>query len=1519
MTGTEQQQPQKDQAQIEDVLALSPLQEGFFALAQLADESVDLYSMQFVADIEGGLDIDLLHRSAQAMLTRHPNLRAAFWDRGLPKPVQIVPSHADIPWEERQAQPTEFDEIALGERRRPFDLGKGPAIRIVLLTIPGESRHRMIVTTHHILMDGWAIAIFFSEMLAAYQASGSVEALPTVRPYRDYIAWLNAQDTTAATAQWTRYLSTVSGPLMLADGSVAAHDIVPEKTQFVLTPEETVRLRQWAAANGLTLNTVTAFAWALVLSRLTDRTDVVFGTIVSGRPKELPDVERMVGLFINSVPMVHHVDYSTSVIEQCAQLQREAAAMRDIGYLSLSALQRAEGSAALFDTLFVFENAPIGDATQEVQMADGARFRPVEMESLAHYPLTVVSHMYGDSLLVLIEAIPEALPHVSGASIGERLISVLRQLPGIGDRAPDALDVLTASERAEIVVTASASDQSVASVWELFEHQTAANPDTIALAVGSEKRYTYAQLHAAACQLSGELADHGVGPETTVALALPRSADSVIGILAVLAVGAAYVPVDIELPATRIESILRQSDPRLVITVADSRDIVAEGYSTLVLDEPSTAERISGRPAVAPMVMRHREQSAYLIFTSGSTGEPKGVIGTNGALMSYFADHRDRVYRPATARLARKLRIAHAWSLSFDASWQPMIGLLDGHTVHLFDAEAMRDAHRLVHGMAEHGIDMIDTTPSMLAQLSSAGLLDRELAVLALGGEAIETALWARLSSLSGTAVYNCYGPTETTVEAVVAEVKDYSTPTIGTPNQGMAGYVLDSRLRPVPDGAVGELYLTGAQLARGYAGKPGATGAAFVADPQRPGHRMYRTGDLVRRLPHGGFAYLGRADSQVKIRGYRVEVGEIESAMRLQPGVQTAAVTVVRRAGGATLVGFVVCQHEGANFDSARTLMGLADRLPSYMMPARLIVLPRLPVTVNGKLDGDVLERLALEALSGGAAEGEAAGPVSATECALCECCAELFDGTSPGIDEDFFSLGVDSIVAISLVNKARKRDLVITPRMVLAAPTIRQLAALIDSGASRTNILAGEADYGEVPPLPVVSWMHEGGNYRRFALSVLVRLPDGISPAALELQLQTLLDGHDMLRCTLADTPDGPRVVTREPGAVRAESILARVELPVAEEAGEAVTAAARGAFERLDPQAGAMIQAVWLTSPDQEDMLLLSVHHLAIDVVSWHIALADLAQTWQTVEAGGVPKASLEFTSYRRWCQLMVQRASSDEAQAQRTYWAAQVAGPDPALGTRRTDPVRDTWDTLQMTPVATPVEVTRQLLSSLTKKDGVRGFLLAALAITVASWRLERGQDPTAGTLVSMEGHGRVDGVADTDTTGTVGWFNNIFPVRIGSGELALGIDDVEQDSNSAHALLGSVADHLAGIPYEGLDYGLLRYVEGWDVLSSAADPQIQFNYLGRMDMSGITDQPWSVITDTRSLAVPTNSEPDLPLRFGINISAAVTSTADGAQLVANWLWSSALFSASDADRLAELWQRSVAALAAVVGR
>jgi len=1431
-------------AAIEDVLALSPLQQGLFSLAKLATDDgdagvdgVDVYTVQFVIDIVGAVDPGLLRRSAEAMLARHANLRASFWDVDLPHPVQIIPATAVLPWREVNSAPSEFDEIARIERTTNFDLARGPLLRFVLAQSAPE-QYRLILTVHHLLIDGWSMAVFFDEMVAIYRAGG-VDPLPPPRPYRDYIGWLTNQDTAAATQRWRDYLAPLSAPTMLAGGERAAvGSAVPQTHEVALDSDATARLTEWARRHGLTLNTVLQFAWAVLLGRLTDRTDVAFGAVVSGRPQQLTGVETMVGLFINTVPVAASTPPRAEVAATCQALQRDTSAMRDLGYLSLSTVQRASGrggSGAVFDTLLVFENAPIGSASAGVTTEDGVRFIPVTVESLTHYPLTLVSYPPRDGrLTVLLEAIPDALGELSIPDLGQRLLQVLRQLADPARPRVADLDVLLPAERARIADPVDRHISPATSVPALFAAAAAAHPDSPAL-TGEDRSLTYAELAAESAGLARALAGRGIGPEDRVAIALPRSLDSVIAILAVLQAGAAYVPVDVTLPDVRIESILRQAGPKMTLTA----ELLAElrSQDAVQIATPTTI---------------HPDSAAYVIFTSGSTGEPKGVVGTHRALASYFADHQQRMYAPAVARLGRNLRVAHAWSLSFDASWQPLVGLLGGQCVHLFSADEMRDAEAIIDGIRRHRLDMIDTSPSMFTQLFDAGLLDacsdHRLSVLALGGEAIAPHTWARLRAAPSTAVHNCYGPTETTVEAVVANVADTDAPVIGEAVRGMTAHVLDSVLREVPDGVPGELYLAGAQVTRGYLGRAGATAARYIADPFRPGGRMYRTGDLVRRRTDGRLVYLGRADDQVKVRGYRVEIAEVEAALAAATGVTAAAVLPVPGPAGTQLAGFVT----GAQVDITRVRAEIGTRLPSYLIPARITAVESMPLTSNGKLDTETLAALLAQA-------GPIGGGVEAatdTERVLVELLAEVFagpegaEGIAPGVETDLRELGLDSIVALSMVRAARRRGLPLRPRTILSCNTIRDVAASLDREVAEADEAAkrdgSQAADGPIPLLPAGRWLYRYGSPRRLGQVEAIRLPDETEPEQLRAALAAIVAAHPLLHARL-DRAELTLYPT-ESVDVLAEVTVEAADLSVATEHGARL-------LESLDPENGVMLRAVWLRAPDGAGVLMLCGHVLALDPVSWQVILGEL----HAALAGADPLP--ERSGYRRWATALHERAQSLDTV---DFWAAQLAGDDPDLGARRVDPERDRAGDLTVSvSVADPTLTAALLALPVPMHD----LLVAATARMVTAWRARRGKSD-ATPLLALETHGRAEEVVTgVDTADIAGLLSAIYPLRVAQADPA------------------GVARALADIPGGGIDYGLLAYLRAdtADRLAAQPGPQLLLNYLGRVDRAG----GGPAVAPDLIAGLPSVPEPGQAVRHELSIFAAVADLGAGQALMTQW--------------------------------
>jgi mycobactin peptide synthetase MbtF len=1469
---------------IEDVMALSPLQEGLYSLtvlSELADSAegepaLDPYVIAMAADISGSLDVALLRDCAATMLTRHPNLRASFFSRGIARPVQIVPSRVELPWRDVAGADEDVEALVADERRRPFDLEREPAIRFLLIELP-DARWRLVITAHHIVIDGWSLPVFVTEMVILYRAGGNPAALPVApRPYRDYIGWLASRDQEASQRVWREHLARLPDPTLLAaafGGGDAARKTdhpasrLPRRTELRLGAEATERLVMGARSRGVTLNTLLQMAWAVILSHLTDRADVVFGVTVSGRPAELTGVETMVGLFINTVPLRVRLESAAAVGEQCLVVQRDSVMLREHSYLGHAQLRALGGVGEMYDTLLVYENFPTGGMSAGGELTStGVTFRPAAVESLTHFPILLAAHMADDGLILMVEVIDGALGNTTAATLGHRLLATAEQLLARWDRPLREVSVLLAEESAPLVGADSARPPLAQGIHTRFATVAALTPDNPAL-TWAGGALSYRELDAAANRLAGALAARGARAETPVAITLSRGPEYIVAILAVLKTGATYVPLEPGMPAERVSSILRQS------------------CATIVIDEDFAGA--ADRPDDFRPVDVNPQQAAYVVFTSGTTGEPKGVIGTHAAVVAYADDHLDSVLKPAAARLGRPLRIAHAWSFAFDAAWQPLVALLDGHVVHVVDEHTQTDAEALVAAIAEHGVDMIDTTPSMFAQLRSAGLLTRvPLAVLALGGEALGGAAWSFIRTecrRTAMTAFNCYGPTETTVEAVVATIDEYDEPSIGRPTRATRGYVLDSALRPVPYGVAGELYLSGAQLARGYLRRAPETVQRFVADPFVAGERMYRTGDLVRRQPDGSLQYVGRADAQVKIRGHRVEPSEIAVALDSHPGVRQASVVVHERQGVPRLTAYVAVSDSPGRSPSVSELRHmLVARLPRYMVPQRIVIVDDIPLTPNGKLDEAALAATDLAA----SAESGGTEPETATESALTELLTDILQVTRIDPNADFLELGLDSIVALSVVQSARRRGIALRARLVLECSSVRDLAAAIDADAEAAAALTPDAatQSGPIPLLANAHWLYEFGEPRRLAQAEAIRLPVGVTGEQLRTALATIVDGHEVLRSRL----------DRATMTLHAEQFTEFLtEVAVPGDLQTAVGAHTGQAIDSLDPERGKLLAAAWLRPPSGQSVLVLAAHVLAMDPASWQVVLGELDAALHALIAGRTPTPVREHTSYRRWVHAMVDRAESLDSEP---YWASQLDGDDPDLGWRRLRPDADRAGGLLVQTAMLDVDTTARLLES-----GLPVFeaLVAAASRMVTRWRQRRGQ-PTPPPLLALETHGRADALFDglepatgrvVDTTETVGLLSAIYPLRVDT-------EDPRQ-----------VRELLTAIPGDGVDYGLLRYLRGDTArrLADVSGPQLLLNYLGRADV-GRTGGMW---LDRGLLSgVSPLPEPELAVRYELSLVATVLGSGDHQVLVTQWRSLPDILDESDIAALQTLWTQAL---------
>ncbi|MEE1764997.1 non-ribosomal peptide synthetase [Streptomyces sp. SP18BB07] len=1442
-------------------LPLTAAQHGVWVAQRLAPDS-PLYTCGIYYDVPGPVDRALLARAVERTVAETEALRVRFLEDGETVHQSVDPSvqgeleYVDL---DGAADPAAAARAWIdADQARPVPLTADRLFRHTLLRL-GPDRHWLHFRYHHILLDGYGQVLHCRRLLEVYTALAAGEQPPpsgfgTLREVLDEEhAYLGSTRRERDGAYWRREFadlpdatelgSATAGPAVTGPGS---HETDPALASGATglapsLPSATGRLPEATAAR---VRALAGSRWSLPViaamaahtHRVTGAHDVVVRVFMAARLS--PRALATPAMLVNDVPLRIPVDGSTTFTEL---LDRVAARLAEAGRH-----QRYPHDELRRDLAVTAHPGTLNGPSVNVLSFASARlpFGPTEATAhqLASGPVRDLAlHAFGDpeagdGIELTVNAHPGRFTPATAAAHRDRYTRLLTAATDRPDLPIGALDLLDDTERERFHArnaTARATDPR--SLVELFEAQ-----DPAAEAVAFEgERLTYGELNARVNRLAHALRDKGVGPESRVAVKLPRSLDLIVALWAVLKTGAAYVPVDTGYP-----------DDRIAYLIADSR-------AALVLDEEAVRSLGEGGPDSNPGVVPRGDGAAYVIHTSGTTGRPKGTIVTHAGIANMLAWMQDEY------RLTPADRVVHKTPVGFDVSvWEVFWTLTRGATLVVARPDGHRDPAYLARLVRDERVTVIHFVPAMLGPFldeydeydeynENAANAENEagptpsLRMVSCGGEALPAQLADRFHRECGARLHNSYGPTEFSVTATSHACAPGEPVTIGTPTHNSRAYVLDPALRPVPDGITGELYLAGVQLARGYLDRPGATAERFVADPYAPeaGGRMYRTGDLVRRRADGSLEFAGRADDQVKINGQRVEPAEVEAVLASVPGVTQAVVLVHDTAAGARqLVGYVT----GAPETDPRT--HLARRLPAPMVPVTVFTLPSIPVTPNGKVDRRALPAPA-RPVSGRA-------PATATERTLHTLAAALLHRPELGVDDDLFALGADSIHAIQLVSRARRQGLHLTPQDVFDHPTVARLATVAVPAPTAASVPPAEDDpVGELPETPMARRLAErGGPTAGFAQSLLLTTEPGLSYDRLAAALQQVLDRHDALRMR------GRHI--RPVGAVRAEDCLSRAH-------DEDVAGQKEAARRALSPDDGVMVRAVWFAS----GRLLLVLHHLVVDGVSWRILLTDLTEALN----GG--ELSPPGTSLRRWAGQL--QAPVGEL----PLWTDLLSTPEPVLGSRPLDPAQDVHGTARSISVTVPADLTTTLLATLPAayRATPDDILLAALSAAV---QRHRGEGPV---LVDLEGHGRDHLPDGTDLSTTVGWFTRIHPVRLGPGT-----------ATDAH-LIKRTKEELRAIPHGGRGHDLLR-----DRLTELPAPQISFNYLGRLDAQDLGG--WRLADDEG--AVELLADDDLALTHALQIDAYVR---DGV-LTAEWTWPAGVLTETDVRALAEAWTRALAELA-----
>jgi surfactin family lipopeptide synthetase C len=1047
---------------IEDVYPLSPMQQGMLFHSIYAPQS-DVYIEQTYFELHGELNVTAFTQAWQQVIARHPLLRSAcVWEK-LEKPLQVVGRQVQFPWQEldwREMSPVDqrqnLEAFLQRERQRGFILSKAPLMYFSLIRL-AEKVYHFCWSHHHILLDGWSGAIIYKEVIAYYKAycEGKSLYLGKPHPYRDYIAWLQQQNISEAEVFWRKTFSGFTSPTQLRTNVIAGYQTQEKENgygeqQLRLSHTTTADFYSFVKQHQLTLNTLVQAAWAFLLSRYSGEQDVVFGATVSGRPTALADVESMVGLFINTLPVRVRVSPKQELLSWLQQLLAQQVETRQYEYTSLVDIHKWSDIPAglpLFESIVVFENYPLDETFGKIDL--NVKIKNINIFEKTNYPLTLIIVPGRELLFKILYQKSERFNVFTINKILEHLLALLKSMVAKPYQLLEQLPLLTSDEQQLLVKwngTQIHYSQQLC-IHQLFEAQVERTPDAIAV-VFEKKQLTYRELNIKANQLAHYLRSLGVKPEVLVGISVERSLDMVVGLLAILKAGGAYVPLDPSYPQERLAFMLSDSQVQVLLTQQHLIEKLPK-HEVQIICLDTNLNIITQQSQDNPISSSEADNLAYVIYTSGSTGQPKGVCGLHKGAINRFQ------WMWQNYPFVQEEICCQKTSLNFvDSLWEIFGPLLQGVTTVIVPDRVVKDPQQFITTLAHNNVTRIVLVPSLLRiLLKTYDVLQLQLPKLKLwvsSGEALSSDLLVEFrQSLLDSTLLNLYGSSEVSADVTCYSISPQASLStsvlIGRPIANTQIYILDANNRPVPIGVLGEIYISGDQLARGYLNRPELTAEKFIPNPfSKESTRLYKTGDLARYLPNGEIEYIGRLDHQVKIRGLRIEIGEIESRLTEYTTVREAVV-VVREdiPGDKRLVAYVVSEQALApKLSELRSF--LREKLPDYMIPTAFVPIKAMPLTPNGKVD-----RQSLPMPDNLRSQLETAyiKPQTDLEKSIATVWQKALKIEKVGINDNFFELGGHSLLMVQV--HSQLCELFSTNLFILDLfryPTISSLAEFIN-----------------------------------------------------------------------------------------------------------------------------------------------------------------------------------------------------------------------------------------------------------------------------------------------------------------------------------------------------------------------------------------------------------------------------------------------------------------------------------------